>query len=1309
MLKTNSDYKTEILKMLCTGMALGIVNDIPVKGKFKFLQNIRILEEGVLQARPKVDRFLELNYSPDSTPITSEVPYIICTIQNKGDNTFNRIVGVGSRLFTGNGSTLLMKANGFSTVPFTIVVFRPEEAILAYAYIADKLKFVKVSVDNQLSNVGLDAPTLPLTFYIPKPNRKTIDNVTVANIGDWNNLTGSAQVPTAEDRVVTTVTTFLADGAIPGFASIIPAAFAADIQVGTILTLNGADDVYVEEINPAINLTGAATISKIIYDTAPILTGKCTIILSTSSIDLERNSILYINSAEYVKVEEVTRDENGIPSIRTTTTATRAAGNSVLGIAAFRAYVVNSYVATNTIAAKCGKTQITADGVSSITKTVDVDLTNANNIPLNDNDFLHFSLKTNSPSDINEIQVQLGLPDFGENHWFYVITPNFFTDSAEQTASTISIAQQAAQREDILREQQRNIFTHVERAADSGGYDSGFDDPTEITPTISTVSQASLGQNQWTEIFIRLGDLQRVGSDPSKTKKDIKKIRISIDAKAAVDIYFDSIWVGGGAELETRVQGFAPYNYVWRVRDPVTKVPSNWSPPLREGIKTSRNSIALDIPTNTYGATYLVDIARFGGSLSDFRIIGSIINDGTDFIDKVSDRTAAANDPAGRKLPINSDKEIFDYYKPFTFIERPIKGTCDVVGTKWIWKTGDKLDISYPRGVGITINGKLNSLYTSPSDTEHVELENDLGSLTNVNFEIIAPRVTGKTLPIIFGPWGEGGASGLVIFGLKGIDGILFWLDGNSPDTMSDLNFVEVTSPSEPLLAGVVYDSFPVVFSNRRSFGISASFGNNILNFTARENANSKGVFGSYCVCVGRDYIYQLSGSADGIYRTQGGSNPQSITDGVLYNFFPHNGMNPTPIILVDGSLVNPPNFTDPNTLRLYYTEDFVFFRFVDIEGKDRVLVFDERMNDWLSYDTYFADKVNAFYQEEIIGSKELLIGIDGGVGKFANLTTREDDIEAKVLPFSIDFGNSRTLKSVDEMILSLNKGTEGLSVRNYFNNGDDSDVAIIIAGAISSIREEIVETIGEDDKYIKNIATLFKWTLSSLVKLYEEQFTWSIIGNEITDLPFVSDGGLPLRDKYWQGLVITADTYGEDKVLKFSDDYGIVQASITINHDGMITESYSFDEPFISHYCTMDSEDGVKWIFVESQYKFDLEPEEGKVWEGQETTFDILGFKSLKRNGISLRCTSDVTVTWIYDGIEESYTIDSTSGERDKIFFYLRPRKGKLIKLRMESEEKFRVYKLDCEVYVRGLNSPSDFEIKQPMGDSHRQTEITI
>lgn len=1306
------DHKVDNLKMICSGFALGIINDLVPKAKFNFLQNIRVILEGELRSRPKVDRFLELNYAPDATPGTPEVPYTIKTIINKNTNTFNRIVGIGERLFSGAGATLVAREKGFSTVPFSIVDFRPEQSEEAYAYIADKLKFRKLSVSDLLSEVGLDAPVKPLSFSIVKPNRTIIDDITTADIGDWSHLTGTAGVPTAVTRVNTTVTKCLLDDvAAPCFASIIAADLTVDFKVGMTLILNSVDTVVVEEVCPVAVTSG--TVTKISYDAGT--SGLATIVLSNPSPDLKRNSILYLNSAEYVRVLEVTRDTNNIPSVRVKTVGTIANGQTVVGVPSFRIYVVNSYAPAVVIFAEYLKTDIGAAGVSSITKTVNIDLTTANGKPLTDDDFLHLSLQAIDSSLITEIQVQLGYDStYTDDYWYFVVTPNFLISSVAQTGSTLSTIQQALQRNEIINRIGGVIFyrPNVILPLDPPNYGEGESiNNTNTSTSTAPVGQTSLGQNSWTELFIRIGDLIRVGNDPAKTKRNITTIRMSINCTAATSILLDSIWNGGGSTLDTEGESaFLKYNYIWRVRDNVTKNPSNWSPPLREGIETNRTNIQVTPPANAFSSSFLVDIARFGGTLNDFRIVGSIKNDGSSFIDTVSDRTAAQNPPAARFLP--NDEEVFDFYKPFVFLGSAISGTCDVVGTKFIWKSGDKLNITLPRGVALTINGTRNQLYVNPSDTEHVELENDMGNLADVKFEMVAPLLTGQPIQIIFGPWGEG-SSGLIIFGVKTTDGTVYWLDGNSPDTMSDLNFLEITSPSEPILAGVIHDGLPIVYTTRRGFTLYPTYQSGALSFIARENANSRGVLGSYAVCVGRDYVYQVSENGDGIYRSQGGGNPQSLTDGSLYNLFMHNGVNPTPIILIDGTIIYPPDFTFPDGLRLFYCRDLVFFRFVDttpITPKEVTIVFDERIGDWISYDTYFGNKINTFYQEERPNSSTLLVGIDGGVGKFAGITTREDAIKSIVLPFASDQGDSNLLKQYDEIVIDINKGivVDGFSYKNYYNNGLLSDTLVNIIGAVGVTRNKIVQTI---NKLARNITTKFDWTLKSGVKLYEEQIYFLPREDEIADRPSDTNEGGFFGEKFWQGVVIEADTFGTNKEILIYRDENYINpiANFTINHIGKETKAYSFDQPFIAHSVIRKSIDGVDWIFYKEEYKVDKEPELAKVWEGQETTFDIPGFKVIKRQAIAYRSTQAVKMIWTYDNdIVEEYELPSTGGSRGKFFFFLRARKGKVLRPRLESTEGFRLYRKDCESWVRGFNL-GDYEVKLPFGEDHRITEVRI
>lgn len=1308
------DHKQDSIKGLCSGLALGVVDDLRPKNKFKFLQNIRTLVEGVLESRTKVDSFLTLNYGG---PNPNDVPHTLKTIINKGNNSVNRLVGIGDKLFSGSGAVLLIKDSGYSTVPLTIVDFRPEEATESYAYIGDKLKMRKISVSDLLSEIGLNAPTKAATFKIVQPNRTIVDNITTAGIGSWNNLTGSAGVPTAVTRVNTTVTKCLLDDpAAPCFASIIPNDLTAEFQNGEILIMNAVDTVIVEEVCPIALTTG--TVTKISYDAGA--NGLATIVLSISSPDLKRNSVLYLNSAEYVRVLEVTRDANNIPSVRVKTVGTIANGQTAVGVPSFRIYAPNNYVSPNAIFAEYLKTDLGAAGVSSITKTVNIDLTTANGKPLSDDDILHLSLQAIDGAKITEIQIQLGYDSvFTDDYYYFVVTPNFFVSSTLQSGSTLATIQESLQRQELLG---RLLTKFGETGVGDFAGGDFHRDPSFVPNSVDTfieppVIQTTLGANQWTELFIRIGDFIRSGVDPTKTKRNITTIRISINTTAATSILLDSIWLGGGSTLDTKGEAkFLKYNWIWRVRDNVTKNPSNWSPPLREGVETNRTNVSLT-PTGAsvdYPANFLIDFARFGGTLNDFRIVGTIKNDGSAFLDTVSDRTAAQNPPAGRKLTGDAvgDNEVFDFYKPFTYLDTPKIGTCDVIGTKFIWKTLDKLNVTYPRGVGITINGIFNQFYTNPTDDQHVELEKDMGNLADVAFEIQAPLLTGQAIPILFGPWGEG-SSGLIIFGLKAIDGILFWLDGNSPDTMSDLNFLEITSPSEPLLAGVIYDAYAFVLSSRRSFTLYPTYQSGGLGFIARENANSRGVLGSYCVCAGRDFIYQVTENGDGIVRSQGSGNPQNITDGTLYNLFRHDGVNPQPITLVDGTIVYPPDFAFPNGIRLFYAKDHVYFRYADTDpagAKEVAFVFDERIGDWISYDVYLDNKANVFYHEETANGSNLLIGIKGGVGKFEGLTNREDAITSILLPFASDQGDSNLLKQYNEIVIDIDKGeTDGFNCKNIYNNGIESDAAFQRIGAVGSKREKIIKNI---DKLARNITSRFLWTLRSKVKFYEEQIYFLPREDEITQRPSDTNDGGFFGEKFWQGITIEADTFGQDKVLKFYTDDDLVNpaAQIIINTTGKETVSRSFDQPFIAHSVVRKSGDDVNWIFYKEKYTVDKEPELAMVWEGQETTFDIPGFKVIKRQAIAYRSTQTVKMIWTYDGlVDEEYILPSTAGARGKFFFFLRARKGKVLRPRLESVEGFRLYRKDCEAWVRGVFSPNDYRTVLPFGQDHRETEVRI
>lgn len=1320
-----ADLQKQSLKFLCTGMAFGVVNDLPIKGKFNFLQNVRVIKEGVIEARPTLVPIIKFNRAD-----TQEVPHSFKTISDQVNDSVRRIIGVGTKIFSSHIGTIIdiidgipyvtllydETDSGYSGKPLHIFDFRPEASIQAYAYLADENKFRKIGVDNTISDVGITPPQKAATWQIGKPERKIIDAIEAGSEAAWNNLTGSATAPTLETRVDTTITKYLADGALPNFASIVPAAFTPNIQAGAILKLNGAEEVIVEEVHPAVLATGIATISKITYDAGA--TGLATMVLSVSSADLKRDSILLLTNAtptaEYVRVEDITYDDKGIPSVRITTVAPFVAGNTVSGAASFRFYTTVAYAATNTIIGKYIKSVISALGVSSITRTFNSDLTNTGTKPLTKEDIFHISILPSDPAVLTEIQIQLdvgstGTP-FEEQYYLYTVSPNFFTGTAEQTVPNISIIQQVVQRRQLLSRINR------EGIEGFGQDDFGFDDRDLFEPT---AFEATLGQQQWTELKIPLKDFNRVGSDISRTLKDVRAIRISVNSTAAINVSIDSLWVGGADALDSNSQGFLPYNYVWRIRNPATMEPSNWSPPLRTGIKISRGKVQLSFPNAVanYPASYKIDIARFGGSLNDFRILGTIKNDGSSYTDVSSDRLIADNDLAGRLE--GNENAVFDYYKPFAVLDTAKIGTCDILGTMFTWKTGDKLNISYPRGTQIVINGKVNNFYTNPTSpgaadaATTVDLEFDMGVQTDVVFEIQDPLLTGQPLPVVFGPFGEGNF-GNFFFGLgyKKAAGTLYWLDGNSPGTMSDLNNLEISSPSEPLVSGVIYDALPYVWTIEKSFQIIPTYAGEQFSFIARENANSRGLFSRYAIVAARNFIYHLTENADGIVRVAGNGNPQYITEGISTLFY-NNGKLPSVTILIDGTEIFPPDYTLVDDLRFSSVKDYIFFRFKDTQGKDRCIVFDERREDWISYDVYINDKIGVIYFEELKNFSNIYVGIPDRVAKFTEGGLYEEAQLAKVVPFSFDNGDSNLTKEFKEVVLSVDEGTQGFTARNYYDNGDSNDPVETFAGTVAHKRHKFIMNLQDADgvgTYAENITTIFEWLVTSGVKLFEEIFYWLPQGEETTDRSADIETGEGLGEKLWQGIVIQANTFGVDKILNFYDDENVLRATVTINMDGKETKAYSFDQPFISHTIRRTSDDGISWIVSNEVYIYDFEPESAKVWEGEFNVSSLTGLILSERTGFAYRSTADATLILNFDDeTTQEYPLPNSNNSWHKEFFYLIAKKWKACKYRVETEGEIRIYRKHTEFWLKGFNSSQPFAPVQVIGGESNITDIKI
>lgn len=296
----------------------------------------------------------------------------------------------------------------------------------------------------------------------------------------------------------------------------------------------------------------------------------------------------------------------------------------------------------------------------------------------------------------------------------------------------------------------------------------------------------------------------------------------------------------------------------------------------------------------------VVDIYRFGGVVLRWALVGTGAGD-TDFTDNTPDINLLAAPSPPQTTDASTGLTRNNLYQPFVTqdIARQGSGTLqqDPNGIWLLSNSNHAFNVNWIPGSTIYVNGKACSIYQVWADVI-IELAEDLTGLVSaggVTWNTNAGTLmAGQPLPHIWGPYGVG-QSGSYIFacGDPNARGTLYWTNGNDPDSTDIVNNIIVTSPSEKLVTGAVYDGQPYCWSTERQFQIFPSltvFG----QFTTQEVAGAKGVWLEWSLSVQSNGVTDQSVSwrgKDGIYDWSA-SGLQRLTD-PLYAFFPHDN-NPS-------------------------------------------------------------------------------------------------------------------------------------------------------------------------------------------------------------------------------------------------------------------------------------------------------------------------------------------------------------------------------------------------------------------------------
>ncbi|MGI4815973.1 MAG: hypothetical protein ACRYGG_21925, partial [Janthinobacterium lividum] len=290
-------------------------------------------------------------------------------------------------------------------------------------------------------------------------------------------------------------------------------------------------------------------------------------------------------------------------------------------------------------------------------------------------------------------------------------------------------------------------------------------------------------------------------------------------------------WYHNGRTLSVQCNGvnIAPLagdvkeavQYRGRYRSSATGAKSNPSPASdAQQVPSISNTISL--PYSSDPQVDKVDYFRMDSVLDEYTYVGTgpNTNPPTSFTDELLDTDITAN-------PLLE----FDNFEPFPSIDLPRKGVVNVIGGIVEWVSGDQFNTRWLPGTLINIGGIAYSFYNRPSSTTNLRAI-DVADGTNLTYEIAEPTLAAQ--PVV-SMWGntDNAAFAFAIDPLN--PGDLLWCKGNDLDSAPDTNRLNVTSPSEPLINGVISNGVGMVFSTENGWSIYPNFSGAVATVTGTE------------------------------------------------------------------------------------------------------------------------------------------------------------------------------------------------------------------------------------------------------------------------------------------------------------------------------------------------------------------------------------------------------------------------------------------------------------------------------------------
>jgi len=1254
------------------GMKVNDVADALPPDKYPIAQNVRNYQARSIVARPgEHGRFFT-----NGRPVWGIGSYTVLESDNRPrylavDSDFDVFLDTNAMVGSLAGINMGDQPAGFGV---SMLSFRPNQSPQPYLYIANGNAYQKFSAPAPTvvqSNVGIAEPqSAPGVVILPPAQIPIISSSPIFVHG------GTASVTSVgAGRVNDTCGVVLTDPENAGTAP-------WSIQVSTTesyqrlmpLTVNGNNGL-VQDIFPP--LVTALSIQSIFYFSGT--TGHCVIVpgnlygdLNPSSQEasiyvqqvlasLRRGAIIQVG-AEFCYVWSSTIGPDGSVCIETSTTGTHNTGDTINSVPTIQ--ITGGGVPT------LGQAIVAGDATWTVTTGIGTQSTTLGGfnpfviggVSFQPDDYVTFGLQIDHPENLNEFDILFDVGDgsFTENYYYYAIRPSDLAGYLANLQTQLATVQQIEQQAIIDALDPKAVNNQLQSA---------------------TSAMTAPGVSQWTQIVVPLSSFTRVGSDDSKTLLNINGVQLKVNAAGNLSIATAEMDVFGSFQPDVGDAG-APYIYRIRPRSSITGVRGNPSPATRYGVSPRRTQVLVNLPSIVDPQQDTWDVYRYGGSVTSWRWIGQVSSSVSQFFDNFSDNAANGGDALE-----------FDNFEPWPTIGLPNVGqTVSVTGFTAIISTTDTEILRYLPGTLVQLGGQ--NTYTLQVRPTHLvsnryllQFIENAGAQGIVSYQFNEPVLAHQPSAYL---WGPDAAGSVFSCGDAFRPGSFSFTKPYAPDSVPDSYNIELTSPAEPLLGGVVLDGLSFVGSAQRWWALYPQTENLAQRYNPVQQPFPRGIAAPFGVCTDGRSIYWWA--KDGIWSSTQGS----ITDADLSTLFPHEGVagqNYT----YNGTTILAPDYSRAATFRLAYVNGFLYAVYQDSLGNYQCLTCDLRYGRVAWCQDSYLPAATFFYQPSQPPSgegavalfEEIMIGVlDGRVGiQQEGQNDLGGPVSASIATFEFDGGDLRADEQWGDLyvdltpagattVIPLSQGTLVNGAVNLAQSTTRLMTPVSIGGAqlLDFLGLRIVWT---DDYSTQTVATMLNaWQPSFLPKP-------ETIADRFSDW---DDAG-SLAAKWWQGFILHADTFNVIKGIQVRDADTLTVHPFTtpVQHNGESELAYSFNTPFIAHMARIEPTDQLAWRFFEVRWVTEPTPEVAETWQTQFSTHGLTGYMHLRQ--LSLTYAAQAAVTFqatSYDGTSPAAVIlPSTGGAVQKIVFPFTFNKGQLYAYKATCSAPMQIYVDKSEVQV--------------------------